>query len=50
MDSVLSVKQRFGIIGDNPKLIALMLDKNPESVNDSWDKFCDAIEGSNATL
>ena len=30
-------------IGDNPKLIALMLDKNPESVNDSWDKFCDSI-------
>ena len=30
-------------IGDNPKLIELMLDKNPESVNDSWDKFCDSI-------
>lgn len=27
-------------IGDNPKLLELMLDKNPESVNDSWDKFC----------
>ena len=27
----------------NPKLKALMLDKNPDSINDSWDKFCDAL-------
>ena len=30
-------------IGDNPKLKALMIDSNPDSINESWDKFCDAI-------
>ena len=33
----------FVDVGDNPELVALMVDNNPESVNDSWDKFCDAI-------
>lgn len=33
----------FVNIGDNPELVALMVDKNPDSINDSWDKFCDAI-------
>ena len=30
-------------IGDNPKLKKLMIDSNPDSINKSWDKFCDAI-------
>ena len=33
----------FVNIGDNPELVALMVDKNPDYINDSWDKFCDAI-------
>ena len=33
----------FVNIGDNPELVALMVDKNPDSINESWDKFCDAI-------
>ena len=27
----------------NPKLKALMIDKNPASMLQSWDKFCDAL-------
>tara|TARA_Y100001951_G_C11161585_1_gene195089 strand:- start:287 stop:547 length:261 start_codon:yes stop_codon:yes gene_type:complete len=27
----------------NPKLKSLMIDKNPDSINESWDKFCDLI-------
>tara|TARA_Y100001972_G_C7467230_1_gene238106 strand:+ start:301 stop:564 length:264 start_codon:yes stop_codon:yes gene_type:complete len=27
----------------NPKLKALMIDSNPDSINDSWDKFCDLL-------
>ncbi len=33
----------FVNIGDNPDLIALMIDNNPDSINDSWDKFCDQL-------
>lgn len=33
----------FVDVGDNPELVALMNDKNPDSINESWDKFCDAI-------
>ncbi len=33
----------FVNVGDNPELVALMVDKNPDSMNESWDKFCDAI-------
>jgi len=33
----------FVNVGDNPELVALMNDKNPDSINESWDKFCDAI-------
>ena len=34
----------FVEIGDNPKLKALMIDNNPESINDSWDKFCEYLD------
>ena len=30
-------------IGDNPKLKALMIDRNPASMLQSWDEFCDAL-------
>ena len=33
----------FVNVGDNPDLIALMIDNNPDSINDSWDKFCDQL-------
>ena len=33
----------FVDVGQNPELVALMVDKNPDSINDSWDKFCDLL-------
>ena len=33
----------FVDVGQNPKMVALMVDKNPDSINDSWDKFCDLL-------
>ncbi len=33
----------FVDVGQNDELIELMVDKNPDSINDSWNKFCDLL-------